>query len=945
MSPERWQQIERLYNAARGRSEEEQAKFLAEECAADGELRREVEWMLAHQKDTESFIRQPVGAIAAEMFGPDAARSLDGSVLGPYQELKLIGKGGMGEVYKGLDTRLHRFVAIKVLPDHISHDPQLKQRFRREAQTLARLSHPHICPVFDIGEQDGVQYLVMEFLEGQTLGERLQKGALSRVEALKIGVDLADALDKAHSHDVIHRDIKPSNVMLTKTGAKLLDFGLAKLQVRPFPTLSSSGTNTSVSAPGTIVGTPQYMAPEQLEGKECDARSDIFCLGLILYEMSTGTKAFTGDSQAALIADIMKCKPAPMEKVDDHLRHVIERCLARDPDDRWQNAKDLRGELMWTGQLAPDRGVPQQQVVPLRFERAAWVSIIAILSLVAVALGIRGFRSYAPPPEVRFEIDTPPTGDFISIAISPDGQKIVYAGASADGMRLWLRSLNSITAEPLAGTDGGSLPFWSPDNKSIGFFADSKLKTLELQTGLLGTIADVTYPYGGAWTPDGTILFAPNAAGPIFQVSATAGGKPEPLTRIEGLQSSHEFPQLLPDGRHFLLYVLGNPRGIYIGQFGASTIQRLPIDTDSQGVYTSGHILFINQRTLFAQDFDATKLLLSGTPVPIAQQIVIDSFNIAALSASAAGPIIYRAGSTGGQRQFVWLDRNGKEIEKVGDPDDAGPQVPSLSPDGQRVTVNRTVNGNIDLWMFDVTRGLPRPVTSAATSEGAAIWSPDGTRIVFTSNRNGAYDLYTKPTTGIGSEDLLVLNPENKAAGKAPVDWSPDGRYILYRSASPSTGFDLWAKPFKGEGKEFPVVQTPQDDRDGQFSPDGNWIAYQTTEASRFEIFIQQFPSGERFRVSPNGGAQVRWRHDGKELFYVAMDGRLMAVPIEYSSDGKTPKPLAPVPLFPTHIGGALAPRQQYMVSRDGQRFLMNTLVSETETSPIAVVLNWTDRK
>jgi Tol biopolymer transport system component len=579
----------------------------------------------------------------------------------------------------------------------------------------------------------------------------------------------------------------------------------------------------------------------------------------------------------------------------------------------------------------------------------------------AVIIWMLASRTVPAPAEVRFELATPVTPDPISIAISPDGQQIVFAAPSNGRQQLWLRSLNSTVSRPLAGTDGGINPFWSPDSRSIGFFADGKLKLIDIDGGLVRELARAPNPIGGAWNRDGTILFTPNYSGPIFRISA-AGGDPAAATRIEGQQSSHRFPLFLPDGRHFLYYVGGGAetRGVYVGQLDDAASRRV-LDADAAAVYAPpGYLLFVRQGKLIAQKFDPAKLVLSGNPFPVADQLLaaVGPVNSVGLSASEVGSIVYRGGQEGGlKRQFVWFDRSGKETGKVGAADAGNPQDGSLSPDGRRIAVTRTVNGNTDIWMLDVARGAlsqPSRFTFDMAIEVAPVWSHDGRSIVFSSDRKGVVDIYQKSVTGAGSEELVLATPQNKGVS----DWSHDGRFVLYRSPGKTTGFDIWAVAMSGanasqegrshqvtdgERKPVPVVQTNFDERDGQFSPDGKWIAYQSNESGRTEIWVQSFPGpGGKSQVSNNGGAQVRWRPDGKELFYIALDGQLMSVPIRLT-DSQTVEAGTPVALFATHVGGAgQGPvPEYYSVSPDGKQFLMNTIVTEAGNSPLTVILNW----
>jgi Tol biopolymer transport system component len=495
----------------------------------------------------------------------------------------------------------------------------------------------------------------------------------------------------------------------------------------------------------------------------------------------------------------------------------------------------------------------------------------------------------------------------------------------------------------LPGTEGGFYPFWSPDNKSIGFFTGGKLKRIDIDGGLVRVLANAPNPVGGTWNQDGTILFTPNYTGPIFRTSAATSEEAVALTKLEGQQATQRFPQFLPDGRHFLYYVPTpvEVRGVYVGNLDGGPSVRL-FDAEAPALYSaSQHLVYVRESRLIAQRFDPAKLAVSGNPFPVADQVVgVSDSSMAAVSTSAAGPIAFREGLALGQRQFIWFDRSGKEIGIAGKADDLPSRDPAISPDGRRIGFHRTINGNIDIWMLDLVTSLVSRFTFDSAADSDPVWSPDGTKVAFNSNRKGVYDIYQKPANGSGNDELLLATPQNKAA----VDWSPDGRFILFRSPSPATGFDLWILPVTGDKKPYPFVQTPFEERDGQFSPDGKWIAYQSNESGRAEILVQPFPGpGGKLQVSTNGGAQVRWRPDGKELFYVALDGRLMAVPIGLAPNKQSLEAAVPIPLFMTRIGGAIqgAFKQQYVVSADGQRFLMNSVVTPTATSPVTVILNW----
>jgi serine/threonine protein kinase len=869
-----------------------------------------------------------------------------GGRLGPYQILSPVGAGGQGEVYRAKDTRLDREVAIKVLPADVAASPPARERFEREARAVAALSHPHICVLHDVGRHDGIDFLVMELLAGETLAERLARGALSLSQSLEYGVQISDALDKAHRAGIVHRDLKPANIMLTKTGAKLLDFGLAKRRALPLAGPGDSDLPTrDLTAQGSIVGTLQYMAPEQLEGKEADGRADVWALGAILYEMVTGTKAFQGKSQASLIAAILGHEPPPMESVQPLspplLNRLVQHCLKKDPNDRMQSAGDACQALRWISES-------RAEAIPARGRGNLLPWTLAGLFLFGLLSALSLFRpSRRPPdaPEVRFQIDTPPTADLLSMAVSPDGRQLVVV-ASAEGIpQLWLRPLDSLTAQPLAGTDGASFPFWSPDSRSIGFFADSSLKRIDLGSGLTRTLAGAMRGLGGTWNREGTILFAPSNAEPLRRVSA-AGGDAVPVTRLAPQQIAHRFPQFLPDGRHFLFYTGGSEdRAVYMASLDATEPERL-FEADAAALVAPGHLLFLRDRTLLAQRFDSETLELSSEPFPVAEHLVFDesvSVYAAAFSASTTGVLAYRTASADGDRQLVWFDRSGTRLAE-GTATGSSTANPELSPDGRWVAFNRSIDLNMDIWLLETERGLLNRFTIDERFDHSPLWSSDGTRLVFNANRKGVFGIYQKSARGSGSEELVHAVQRSVA-----MDWSRDGRFLLYRALDPNNGYDLWALPISpagGDAKPFPMAASRYDEREGQFSPDGRSIAFQSNESGRFEVYLQPFPesTGKRL-VSTNGGAQPRFRADGRELFYLALDGTMMAVTLEPAAQGSIPEVGAPAALFSTRIaGGATLPRnplkQQYDVSADGQRFLIN-VAAEFTASPITVILNW----
>jgi eukaryotic-like serine/threonine-protein kinase len=617
-----------------------------------------------------------------------------GTKLGTYEIVGPLGAGGMGEVYRARDAKLKREVALKVLPDALSRDGERLQRFQREAEVLASLNHPHIAAIHELAEFGESRFLVLELVEGETLAERLARGPVPIDEALEIASQILLALEAAHDKGIVHRDLKPANIKQTRDGT---DFGLAKVREGGDGQSLSSSPTMMTAATGIIMGTAAYMSPEQAKGKEVDRRSDVWAFGCVLYELLTGRAVFGGETVGEVLGAIFRAEPdwsrLPAE-TPESIRRLLRRCLQKDRKLRLRDCGDARIEIedAKTGSRASE--VPRAS---RRREWLAWASAAAF-ALVAVLAIAWALRPAPPARELRLDIATPPTTDPISLAISPDGQKLVFAATSDGRTGLWVRSLDSASAKPLAGTDYATFPFWSPDSRSVGFFADSKLKRIDVDGGFVQTLATVAAGRGGAWSPEGVIVFAPTGVGTIFRIPA-AGGEMVAMTQLQRPeQFNHRFPQFLPDGRHFLFYVQGTPDagGVYVGRIDGSETRRLT-NADAAAVYSSsGHLLFVRQGTLFAQDFAPDRLTLTGSPFRVSERIAVHARSfVAALSASAAGPIVYRTGSSGMQRQFVWLDRSGAELGKVGEPDNAEPTSPSLSPDGRRVAMYRTVNGEL----------------------------------------------------------------------------------------------------------------------------------------------------------------------------------------------------------------------------------------------------------
>jgi eukaryotic-like serine/threonine-protein kinase len=892
----------------------------------------------------------------------------EGTRLGPYEILASVGAGGMGEVYRARDTRLERTVAVKVLPAHLSRSEEVRQRFEREAKTISSLSHPHICALYDVGNQDGIEYLVMEFLEGETLTDRLSRGALPLDQVLRHGIEIAEALDKAHRQGIVHRDLKPGNIMLTKSGVKLVDFGLAfrrpldaagreqaAATQHPMAGISQTAVQTMIGDPaltqeGTILGTFQYMAPEQLEGKEADARSDIFAFGTVLYEMATGQKAFAGKSQASLIASILSAEPAPISSVQPMtppaLDRVVKTCLAKEPDDRWQTAHDVMLQLKWIAEGGSQAGVPAPVVAKRKGrERLAW-GVAAVLALATVALAALAFaRPRAVQRAVRSSILPPEktTYHFISDAggppaVSPDGLQIVFTARDSSGKTsLWVRPLDSPAARELAGTDGAMYPFWSPDSLHIGFFAEAKLKKIDAAGGPALALCDAADGRGGSWNRDGIIVFEPHFREPLFRVAAT-GGKPEPATKFDESrkETTHRFPFFLPDGKHFLYEAGSHTVGteselhsIYMGSLTGEAPKHL-VNARSKGLYAAGHLLFVRQKTLMAQPFDPASGKLSGDPFPIVGNVQEDpGFFTAVFSVSDNGVLAYQEG--GGnidQFQLTWFDRSGKKMDTVGRRGNVF--SPRISHDGRRVVF--AVGDPGDVWVEDFARNVSTRLTFDPADDSYAVWSPDDSRVAFLSQRSGGGDLYGKSSSGTGSDELLFSSP----VGKNPRCFSPDGRLLLFESLNAKTKIDQEVLSLT-DRKVTPFLHSEFDEAQGDFSPDGRFVAYSSNESGRFEIYVQAFPGpGGKWQVSTAGGAAPVWRRDGKELFYIAPDHKLMAVAVR---TGATFEAEAPQALFETRVRED--PDRHYDVSADGQRFLIVTPLGSEATPPISLIQNW----
>ena len=861
----------------------------------------------------------------------------------------------MGEVYRGHDLTLNRDVALKVLPDAFALDPDRLTRFKREAQVLASLNHPNIAAIYGFEESSGVRALVMELVEGPTLADRIARGPIPVEEALPIVRQIAEALESAHGKGVVHRDLKPANIKVREDGTvKVLDFGLAKV-LDPLAGAALQSKTPTVTSPaatraGVILGTAAYMAPEQAVGKIADERSDVWAFGVVLYEMLTATRPFDGETVQEVVSEVLKSEPdwnRLPAGTPGGIRRLLRRCLRKEREHRLHDIADARIEIDDV-EAAPDADPDGATATRRATQRWVFVAVLSLVTFIAAVQTVRVWQrpqAFPPAPETRLEI-TPPAAAVVCdpsdlatqawLAISPDGSTVAYSAFVEGTSMLWLRALDSPTTRVLAGTDSAVLPFWSADSKSIGFFADSQLKRIDVDGGTIRTLASAPFGVSGAWHSDGTILFTPVFSGRLYRITAT-GGEPTVVTELAAGHSVHRVTQFLPDGRHFLYVVDGEEKvsGIYVGDLEGSPARRLVDGNLASFHRASSHLLFLRQGTLFSQPFDLEKLTLTGTSTPLAQRV-------AAFATSPAGPIVYRTIPREGRWQLTWFDRSGKEIRRVGNPLSGRTGEVELSPNGKYIALSRTVDGNGDVWLLDTARGVPSRFTFDRAEDFALRWSPDGSRVVFASNRSGLYDLYSKSATGAGSEELLLSTPQNISAS----DWSPDGRFLLFRSVDPVTSHDLWALPLQGNGQPFPVVRTRFVEAFGQFSPDGKWLAYQSNESGRPEVYAQPFPGpGQKVKISVNGGAQMRWRRDGRELFYLGRDRRLMAVPIRAAADGYSLEVGEPVPLFTAPVAEIVPLSSGYCLSYDvapdGQQFLMTTVAEEPTIPPITVILNW----
>ncbi len=884
-----------------------------------------------------------------------------GTKFNHYEILAPLGAGGMGEVWRARDTRLNREVAIKVLPASFANDADRLRRFKQEALATSALNHPNILTVHDIGDHEGTPFIVAELLEGEELREQLKDGALPARRSVDYAQQIASGLAAAHAKGIVHRDLKPENLFITADGhVKILDFGLAKLKPPNVDGIDTDApTQKKITDPGTVLGTVGYMAPEQVRGQEADHRADIFSFGVILYEMLSGRRAFSGDSAIEVMNAILKEDPPELTATDTRapqgLERLIRRCLEKKPEQRFHSAHDLgyalealsssSGARLETAGAGPSRLFGQA--------RAAW-AVTALLLLVTLGLtwayftrqpatDVRAFKTSILPPE---------KSSFGQIAVSPDGRHLAFTAATGGNVQLWVRALDSTEARALAGTQGATFPFWSPDSRFIGFFADGRLKKIEATGGPVQTLCDVPLPLGGAWSRDGVILFGQGMVG-LFRISATGGEVTRVTTCDRSRQElTHDSPTFLPDSRHFLYNIQSGQketRGVYLGSLDGILKRRLldeitvikymaAVPGDTAG--GAGWLVFVRDGALLARPFDTSRLDFTGEPFSLSDKVGRDVItpDYFTFSVSDNGVLVFDPSLKRQRRQYRWVDRRGQPINSLDVP--AGLFNHWLSPDEKRFIADRydPQIGTSDLWLYDVSGGKAERFTFDPAIDSSPVWSSDGSRIVWSSTRDdGVGSLYQKAASLAGEETPLLKSDYPKL----PTDWSRDGRFIIYRQIDPKTKADVWVLPVAGSGeaKPFRVLGTEAIEIAGTLSPDGQWLAYASDVSGRFEVYVQSFTGGGGKRqVSNGGGSSPRWRQNGRELFYYAGDGKLMAAPVR---SGESFEMDAAVPLFEFRGGTLWVPYTPYAVTADGQRFLINAVVETEPNAPLTVWVNW----
>ncbi len=871
-----------------------------------------------------------------------------GTRLGPYEIVAPVGSGGMGEVYRARDSRLDRAVAIKILPAHLSESVEARQRFEQEARALSSLSHPNLCHLYDVGEHGGTSYLVMEYLEGQTLADRLRKGPLPLDQVLKVGTEVCQGLEKAHRTGVVHRDLKPGNIMLTGSGAKVMDFGLAKTAAAAIGAGASSDSLDTMSRPltkeGMIVGTFQYMSPEQLEGREADARSDIFSLGSVLYEMVTGKRAFEGKTTASTIAAILAGEPKPISAIQPmpppSLEHIVMTCLAKDPDERFQTAHDVKLDLQWVARVGgQNTAAARSSAVRSRADRIARLLLIVVVLVAAAGGTIWWIQTNQTPPAMFFSSSvSSPASD---VALSPDGRVLAMVTYSeqANKNMIWTQMIGGRGANVVPGTEGASHPFWSPDGRSVGFFSQGKLKKVDVNSGRSAQVLrDASHGRGGTWNRDGVILFSPEGFAGLYRVSS-GGGTATEVTKVDASRSewSHRWPVFLPDGRHFL-FLAANFSGhyekneIFVGSLDSA--EKWPVvSASSNAVYADRYLLYVRDHALVAQRFDAHRYVLSEEPHTVSDAVqYLPIIDLGVFDVVGKRTLVAQTGTGAARSQLMWFDRNGKPSGAVGTPGIFGNL--SLSPDDRRVVVDQTDSDgrHVNIWIYELANAAATRLTFSLAADQLPTWSPDGKHVVFGSNQKLRFLLYEKNSDGSGSaQEIADLGAEEVGAW----NWSRDGKYLLVMKNK-----DLWYLPLTDRQPKS-LVETSGSIRNAQFSPDGRFVAYSSNEAGNWEVYVSPFPSGNsKWQISRGGGEEPRWSGNGRELFYLSGEGKMMLVEVKAGGTFETGPP---VTLFQTRTRQPVSFMDafSYDVTSDGRRFLINTRVEEPNAAPLSVILNW----
>jgi len=887
-----------------------------------------------------------------------------GTQLGPYQIVAALGAGGMGEVYRASDTRLNREVAIKVLPATFAADEDRLRRFQQEALATSALNHPNILTVYDIGTHEGAPYIVAELLEGEELREHLDHGPIPARKAIEYAIQIASGLAAAHAKAIVHRDLKPENIFVTADGrVKILDFGLAKLRPQGGERDSGSDVQTqkALTDPGVVMGTVGYMSPEQVRGQHTDHRADIFSFGVMLYEMLEGRRAFTGESAIEVMNAILKEQPPELSetpaKINPALEGTVRRCLEKKPEMRFHSAHDLgfalstltiqSGSRLETATALPAVTKSDIKEGLLGNAPLAWITA-ALLLVIALALAAVAYLRPAPVPARAYRLSALPPEKAILMsgqapAISPDGSRLAFVAVDQTGRTLlYVRPLDSLTAQALAGTDGAAWPFWSPDGRSIGFFAGGKLKRIEAAGGQLATLADAPVGRGGSWNRDGVIIFTPTPPSSLYRVSA-AGGEASAMVTVDVPHGEFPrmFPQFLPDGRRYLYFSAGGQRpGTRIVGVGSldSQEKKQILNADFAAIYAPpGYLLFRREATLMAQRFDAVKLELSGDPFPVAEQVGFDGTSFQTLASASENGVLAFQSLGAGNTQLVWVDRGGKQLGIVGPPGDYSGLA--LSSDDGRLAFQQTDpdTGNVDIWVTELNGNTSSRFTFDPVVEFGPVWSHDGGRIAFSSLRDGFPNVFQKVSSGAGEDEPMFKSP----VPTIPSDWSKDGRFLICATVGLNTRWDLWILSVSGERKWETFLETPYNEQRATFAPSGRWIAYESDESGKKEVYVRSFPaSGAKWQVSAGGGSQPRFARDGKELFYLSADRKMMAVQV--NTNGVSFEAGAPRALFETHIlMKEDRTGNQYAVASDGQRFLINSTIAATVASPISVVVNW----